>query len=81
MAKFKLVKVQIPVKNTNTLLAKISSFDIYEQIIVDPQSPKEQARIQSTKDILKDRWRRVVELSKVLNVQLDILPSLREDDK
>ncbi len=81
MAKFKLVKVQVPVENTNTLLAKISSFDIYEQIIVDPQSPKEQARIQSTKDVLKDRWERVVELSKVLNIQLDVLPSLREDDK
>ncbi|MCG3255465.1 MAG: hypothetical protein KAU62_05215, partial [Candidatus Heimdallarchaeota archaeon] len=80
MAKFKLVKVQIPVKNTNTLLTKISSLNIFEQIIVDPQSPKEQARIQSTKDIMEDRWERIVGLSKALNIQLEDLPSLKEDD-
>ena len=80
MAKFKLVKVQIPVKNTNTLLTKISSLNIFEQIIVDPQSPKEQARIQSTKDIMEDRWERIVGLSEALNIQLEDLPSLKEDD-
>jgi V/A-type H+-transporting ATPase subunit I len=80
MAKFKLVKVQIPVKNTNTLLTKISSLNIFEQIIVDPQSPKEQARIQSTKDIMEDRWERIVGLSKALNIQLEDLSSLKEED-
>lgn len=80
MAKFKLVKVQIPVKNTNALLAKISSLDIYEQIIVDPQSPREQARIQSTKDILEDRWKRIVNLGTVLGIKLEELPPLKEDD-
>ena len=81
MAKFKLVKVQTPIKNTNELLAGISELDVYEQIIVDPQSPKEQARIQGFKDDLEDSGARLIKLSSILNVQLEELPTLNEEDK
>ncbi|MHA1198870.1 MAG: V-type ATPase 116kDa subunit family protein [Candidatus Heimdallarchaeaceae archaeon] len=81
MAKFKLVKVQTPVKHTNELLTQISDYELYEQIIVDPQSPKEQARIQSFKDDLEDYGSRLIHLSSILNIPLEELPSLKEEDK
>ncbi|MCE7742906.1 MAG: hypothetical protein GOP50_10665 [Candidatus Heimdallarchaeota archaeon] len=81
MAKFKLVKVQTPVKHTNELLAHISDFEEYEQIIVDPQSPKEQARIQSFKDDLEDCGSNLVNLSLILSVPLENLPSLKDEEK
>ncbi len=81
MAKFKLVKVQTPVKHTNELLAHISDLEVYEQIIVDPQSPKEQARIQSFKEDLEDCGSRLIQLSSILNIPLEELPSLKEEEK
>ncbi len=78
MVKFKLVKVQTPVKHTNELLAHISEIKEYQQIIVDPQSPKEQARIQSLKDNLEDCGSRLIKLSSFLNISLTELPPLKQ---
>ncbi|MCG3221994.1 MAG: hypothetical protein H7641_11510, partial [Candidatus Heimdallarchaeota archaeon] len=43
----RLVKIQIPREKSNVLLSFIEDIDYFEQVIVDPQSPKEQARIQN----------------------------------
>jgi len=81
MAKFKLVKIQTPVNYTNELLAYISEFDVYEQIIVDPQSPKEQARIQGFKDNLEEYGEKLIRLSSILKISLENLPKLEGEDK
>ncbi len=81
MAKFKLVKIQTSVKNTINLLLKIEETDLYEQIIVDPQNPTEQTRIQSFKDNLEEFGTRLVDLSSFLKIPLDKLPALSKEEE
>ncbi len=71
MAKVVLSKIQIPKDNTLDLLRKIVTLDYYDQIIVDPQSPKEQARIQEIKDNLENYFLRLVKIGHSIKIPFD----------
>ncbi|MBY9000089.1 MAG: hypothetical protein KGD64_04180 [Candidatus Heimdallarchaeota archaeon] len=68
MAKVVLSKIQVPKDNTLSLISKIATLDYYDQIIVDPQSPKEQARIQEVKDNLENYFSRLVKTGNLIKV-------------
>ncbi len=71
MAKVVLSKIQIPKDNTLSLLRKIVTLHYYDQIIVDPQSPKEQARIQELKDNLENYFLRLVKIGNLIKIPFD----------
>ncbi|MHA1347069.1 MAG: V-type ATPase 116kDa subunit family protein [Candidatus Heimdallarchaeaceae archaeon] len=68
MAKVVLSKIQVPKDNTLNLISKIVTLDNYDQIIVDPQSPKEQARIQEIKDNLENSFSRLVKIGNLIKI-------------
>ncbi|NPD87361.1 MAG: hypothetical protein HGN29_01475 [Asgard group archaeon] len=76
----KLVKIQIPREKSNILLSNIEDIDFFEQVIVDPQSPKEQARIQNLVDKFKDYKKRLIHFCSILQISLAELPQFREKD-
>ncbi len=79
MAKVVLSKIQIPKDNTLNLLSKIVTLNYYDQIIVDPQSPKEQARIQEIKDNLENYFSRLVKIGNLIKLPFD--DSAKEEDQ
>ena len=80
MAKFKLTKLQVPKEFTNKFLTKIYTAKFLNQVIVDPQSPKEQARIQKHINELEDFQSRLVDMSYRLKISDYTLQSIKEED-
>ena len=77
----KLVKIQIPREKSNAFLSKIEEIRFFEQVIVDPQSPKEQARIQDYVDKFEDFMKRIIHISSILQISLAELPTVKEEEK
>jgi len=71
MVKVVLSKIQIPKDNTLDLLRKIVTLDYYDQIIVNPQSPNEQARIQEMKENLENYFLRLVKIGNSIKIPFD----------
>ena len=76
----RLVKIQIPREKSNELLGFIEDKDYFEQVIVDPQSPKEQARIQNLVDKFEDYKKRLIHIYSILQISLNELPKIDEKD-
>ncbi|MHA2255325.1 MAG: hypothetical protein ACXAAM_04570, partial [Candidatus Heimdallarchaeaceae archaeon] len=76
----RLVKIQIPREKSNVLLNYIEDIDYFEQVIVDPQSPKEQARIQNLVDKFEDYKKRLIHIYSILQISLTELPKIKEKD-
>ena len=66
-----LVKIQVPKEYTYNFIAKIYSLSNLSQTVVDPQNPKEQARIQSLIDNLEDKRAKLIDLCTILSVPLE----------
>ena len=76
----RLVKIQIPREKSNVLLSFIEDIDYFEQVIVDPQSPKEQARIQNLVEKFEDYKKRLIHIYSILQISLTELPKIKEKD-
>ena len=80
MAKFKLTKLQVPKEFTNKFLTKVYTAKFLNQVIVDPQSPKEQARIQKHINDLEDFQSRLVDMSYRLKISDYSLQDIKAED-
>lgn len=75
-----LVKVQTKTDDTLPLLIKLHGNESFNQQIVDPQSPKQQARIQQLKDYLEESYNRLGLMSFKMGFDFSSLPTLEEED-
>ena len=75
-----LIKIQTKVDETLPLLIKLHGIDFFTQKIVDPQSPKQQARIQQLKDSLEESYKRLGLMSFKMEFDFSSLPTLEEED-
>jgi V/A-type H+-transporting ATPase subunit I len=76
----RLVKIQIPREKNNEFLRTMETIDYFDQVIVDPQSPKEQARIQSLVDKFEEYRKRLIHICSILNISLTELIKIKERD-
>ena len=77
---YKLVKIQIPKEHTHNFLINIDKSDFFFQTIVDPQNPKEQARIQELIDIFENNLSRLVDIGFKLNIRISTDTDITEVD-
>ncbi len=75
-----LVKVQTKVDDTLPLLIELHGNESFNQQIVDPQSPKQQARIQQLKDSLEESYNRLGLMSFKMGFDFSSLPTLEKED-
>ena len=80
MAKVVLSKIQIPKGNTFDLIAVLDSLNYFDQVIVDPQSPNEQARVQELKDKFVDYLSRLAKISYLLQIPIESLLDVESKD-
>lgn len=75
-----LIKLQTKVDETLPLLIKLHGIDFFTQKIVDPQSPKQQTRIQQLKDSLEESYKRLGLMSFKMGFDFSSLPTLEAED-
>ncbi|MFW9851878.1 MAG: V-type ATPase 116kDa subunit family protein [Candidatus Thorarchaeota archaeon] len=76
---YKLIKIQIPKEYTHKFLTKIDTMDFFTQTVVDPQSPKEQARIQDLIELFEDRRSRLVDVCYKLQIPISIKHDIKDE--
>ncbi|MCK5409743.1 MAG: hypothetical protein KAJ30_05705, partial [Candidatus Heimdallarchaeota archaeon] len=80
MAKVVLSKIQIPKGNTFDLIAELDLLNYFDQVIVDPQSPTEQARVQELKDKFESYLSRIAEICYRLQIPIENLLDIESKD-
>ncbi|MHA2357378.1 MAG: V-type ATPase 116kDa subunit family protein [Candidatus Heimdallarchaeaceae archaeon] len=75
----KLIKIQVPKEHTYRFINKIDNLSLFNQVIVDPQNPKEQVNIQELIDKYQDHKSRLLNISSIFQFSIGDL-SLEDID-